>query len=185
MDTSVESVKKHYKLRLCILTIMTLVLGVVLLINPKSSLNILAIVFAIMLIAFAAAAILQFFLGDESRKIYDHQFVLAALAIASAVFLLKNTELMWSLLGILNSGIFMALAGYQIQITFVQFRKSFRNWWLALIFALIFIGFGIYTLTLPGEASQDYVNIYGALLIISAVINVGSFFTFNSISVEK
>lgn len=182
MDTSVGSVKKYYKLRLSILAIVSLVLGVVLLINPKSSLNILAIVIAIILFALAAAAILQFLLGDESRKIYEHQFVLAALAIASAVFLLKNMGLMWSLLGILNAGIFMAMAGYQIQITFVQLKKSFQNWWLALIFALLFIGFGIYTLTLPGEASRDYVHIYGTLLIIAAVINAGSFFTFNATS---
>lgn len=179
MDTSVESVKQHYKLRLGVLAAVSLVLGVLLLINPKSSLNIIAIVIAIILFAFAVAAILQFFFANETRKIYEHQFVLAALTIAAAVFLLKNIELIWSLLGIFNATIFKAMAGYQIQIAFVQVKKSFQSWWFSLIFAAIFIGFGIYALTLPAEASLEYVNIYGTLLIISAVINACSFFTFN------
>ena len=163
---------KKINLDYVIKAVVMVVIGVVLAVWTKASLNIVARALAALLFAIGAVFVLTYLFKKERTFVISGGLVAGILIAAVGGWIFVNpgkfTDFIPKLFGIfiMVSG----LGNLWQTISLVRFKS--RAWWVSLLIALVTAGLGAFLFFNPTNAKEIAVTLIGAFLIVDGATNL-------------
>ena len=146
-----------------------LVLGVVLLLFPEQTLNIVTRIIASVLIIFAAINIIQFVINKDERFSADYFYlILSIVGIGVAISMLVSPNWIIAVINIVV-GIVLIVNGIGNFSTTIRIRKDDRIWWAFSIVPIITFILGFVIMANPIGMAKFMTRIEGLSLIADAI----------------
>ncbi len=149
-------------------SIITLVLGLILIIEPLKSVQLITIGIAVVLMAIGLVQIYFYIRSNRVEKMTSLSLVLGVMLLAIGLyFMLNSTKLGELITGIL--GIFVCIkALFKIQYAF-NLKGISSKWKYNLIAGLLYLSFGIIIILNPLESLELFLRIVGGFLIAGSI----------------
>ncbi|MCH4191911.1 MAG: DUF308 domain-containing protein [Butyrivibrio sp.] len=152
--------------------IICIAVGLILLFLPGVTMAILCKALAVLLIVAGAAMIISYLINKDTSIGYSAMFAVGLLIAIIGVWIFMKPEVFISLIPLI-AGVIIVINGVTNFAQAISLaRVSYGRWWLALVFALITIGLGIYLIFKPLSAVEIAVRIIGVILVYDGVSNV-------------
>ena len=152
-----------------ITSVLWILLGVILLVFPGESLDTLARILGIIVIAFGVLeAVISFVSGGAAG--YFGVGVGVILVILGLVIVIRP-DILISLLPVI-SGIIIGLHGIASLVNSFQLIGKDKYWWVGLIFSILTVAFGALLLFRARDAANTVARIVGILMIVSSVFHM-------------
>ena len=146
-----------------------LVLGVVLLLFPEQTLNIVTRIIASVLIIFAAINIIQFVINKDERFSADYFYlILSIVGIGVAISMLVSPTWIIAVINVVV-GILLIVNGIGNFSTTIRIRKDDRIWWAFSIVPIITFILGFVIMANPIGMAKFMTRIEGLSLIADAI----------------
>jgi len=152
--------------------IICVAVGLILLFLPGVTMTILCKALAVLLIVAGAAMIISYVINKDNSIGYSAMFAVGLLIAIIGVWIFMKPDVFISLIPLI-AGVIIVINGVTNFAQAISLaRASYGRWWLALVFALITIGLGVYLIFRPLSAVELAVRIIGAILVYDGVSNV-------------
>ena len=163
---------KKFKLHNVATALIMIGIGLLLVLWPGASLDIMAKALASLLILVGAIFVIAYFLRKERGFVAYGEFGFGILVAAIGVWIFFNSKGFTSFIPKLF-GVFIVVSGLgNLGQTFTLIKKKAKTWWLSLIIAFITVSLGGFLLYKPADASVITVTLIGAFLIVDGVTNL-------------
>lgn len=165
---NLKTIKNTY----LILTICSIIVGVVLLIWPQIGVNVLCRVYGIFLIVYGLAKLYGYFSKDIFQLAFQHDFGLGIVSVILGIVFIARTQIVVEYLSICI-GIFMLIdAALKIQTAIDAKKFGISSWWLILTIAIVVAVTGALLLFAPFETGSVLVRIMGLSICIDGIMNL-------------
>jgi hypothetical protein len=162
---------KRYRKTCLISSIATLILGVVLMMEPASSLKIITLIIGLMTLITGCFWIYDYIKAPQEEKMISKSLLLGLVSACVGVYLIINTE---SLVNFIT--VIIGLTITIKSIVKLQFAVNIRNfsttWKYNLVFALLGITLGILLLANPFKGAEVFFRIIGVVMIVGSVMEL-------------
>lgn len=162
---------KKYRKTCLISSIATLILGVVLMMEPANSLKIITMIIGIMTLIIGCFWVFDYIKSTPEEKMISKSLLLGVIASGVGLYLIINTQSLIKFITILI-GITICIKS----IVKLQFAINIRNfstaWKYNLVFSLLGITLGVLLLANPFESAQTFLRIIGVVMIIGSVMEL-------------
>ncbi len=163
---------KKLKLDYVIKAVVMVVIGVILAVWSKASLDFMARALAVLLIVIGAVFIISYFVKKERTFIISGGLAAGIIVAAIGGWIFVNPGTFTDFIPKLF-GIFILVSGLgNLWQTISLIRYKSRAWWFSLIIAIGTIAIGGYLLFNPTSAKEIAVTLIGAFLIIDGATNL-------------
>lgn len=169
MNTIVSPERKMQR-QLALLSVLTLAFGLLFVINPALSLDIVTTVSAIVLFIIGALQTFAFFQARFEDRLLGNQLAIAFIAFALGAFLLAQKNTITMAITLVSAAVFFFHGGLHLQFTLISYRSRVRNWWLMFLFSLIALIGGVYALVQMSQLDL-YVRILGIFMLAVALMD--------------
>lgn len=162
---------KRYRKTCLISSIATLILGVVLMMEPASSLKIITLIIGLMTLITGCFWIYDYIKASQEEKMISKSLLLGLVSACVGIYLIINTE---SLVNFIT--VIIGLTITIKSIVKLQFAVNIRNfsatWKYNLVFSLLGITLGILLLANPFKGAEIFFRIIGVVMIIGSVMEL-------------
>ncbi len=163
-----KAIKWNYVIEALIM----IAIGVVLIVWPQGSLEIMAKALAILLILVGVVLVVSYIVHKERTFVVSGGLALGLVVAAIGVWIFLNPSPFIDFIPKLF-GLFIVVGGiFNLVQTISLIRVSYPNWWLSMIFALVTIIMGGILLFNTKFAENILVTIIGSFLVFDGVTNV-------------
>jgi len=128
---------------MALLAAISILLGLVLLIFPKVSQNIIIYTFGGILCVLGIANIIVYFQKDIKEGLIGKNFAFGILAFAAGVFIIARPMFLINIITLIFGVVVIIGGAYKIQIAMDLLRMNNKKWYFFLVFAIIMITLGI------------------------------------------
>lgn len=164
----IKIVKSAYS----ILVVSLVILGLVLLIWPKTTLEVICKIFGIILIICGMIKMLGYFTKDMFQLAFQHDLGLGIVSIIVGFVMLFRTVPMLEVVST-GIGIFILIdAALKIQTAIDAKRFGIQRWWVILSIALVVTIVGILLITIPFQATEIITRLIGINLCLDGFLNL-------------
>lgn len=146
--------------------------GLLLICKPDTSLTVVGITAAIMMIVFGIIKIIGYFSKDLYRLAFEYDLAFGVLLIALGIIELVNPGTMMLMLCTTLGIAALADGLFKIQIAIKAKPFGIDRWWIILLLAVITAGIGITLLLNPGAAANTLMILLGVALMIDGALNL-------------
>ncbi len=147
-------------------------IGLLLVLWPGASLDIMAKALAALLILVGAIFIIAYFFRKDKGFVVYGEFGLGIVLAAVGVWIFFNSRGFTNFIPKLF-GVFIVVSGLgNLGQTFTLIKKKAKTWWLSFIIAIVTVFLGGFLLYKPADASVITVTLIGAFLIVDGVTNL-------------
>lgn len=164
---------RHIKTGTFLLSIVYLVLGLLLLIMPETSLLWICYAFGAVVLLTGVVCLIQY------ARLHGHGFaapfllVSGVITIALGIFTLLRPEVVASVLPIVF-GIFILVDGCNRIASGIELaRQKGHKWWVLVLLGVFSIAVGIFLIWRPFEIAVSLVMLCGVLLVVEGALNLG------------
>jgi len=126
-----------------LLATISILLGLVLLIFPKVSQNIIIYTFGGILCLLGIVNIIIYFQKDIKEGLIGKNFAFGLLAFAGGVYIISRPMFLINVITIIFGIVVIIGGAYKIQIAFDLLRMNNKKWYFFLVFAVVMITLGI------------------------------------------
>ena len=165
------SIFKELKKIYFIGAILSIVLGIVLLFFPQTTLLTICYAFAFILAIVGVGYIFTYIKSDTLKTYQRNDFVVGLTYLVLAIFVSLKTELIISLLPVLLG---LAIIIVKLQHAFDLMRVKFSNWWSILLIAISSAAIGLYLVIHPFSAAATMVRVIGIAAIWNGIADIGT-----------
>lgn len=159
------------------ISVLSLVLGVILIVKPDISMETIGIVLGVIMIVFGAVKLVGYFSKDLFRLAFEYDLAAGILMILIGTVLVSNParalEFFCTVLGILV----LADGLFKIQISIDSKRFGIRLWWLILSAAIITGALGLALIFAPEESVRVMTVLLGVTLLCDGILNISTMLT--------
>ena len=167
-----ESLLKKVKANTILSSLLCAALGLVLVIWPDISMQIVCIAIGAVLILCGVIRLFGFFLNHDGSVYTQGNLVMGIVLVVVGIWIVATPGKVLAIIPIIV-GILIVIHGVNnIQQTITLCRGKYSMWWLALIMAILTIGFGVLLITRPFAALDTVVMLIGIFLIYDGLSNV-------------
>lgn len=167
-----ESLLKKVKANTILSSLLCAALGLVLVIWPDISMQIVCIAIGAVLILCGAIRLFGFFLNHDGSVYMQGNLVMGIVLVVVGIWIVATPGKVLAIIPIIV-GILIVIHGVNnIQQTITLCKGKYSMWWLALIMALLTIGLGVLLITRPFAALDTVVMLIGVFLIYDGLSNV-------------
>jgi uncharacterized membrane protein HdeD (DUF308 family) len=167
-----ESILKKVKANTILSSLLCAALGLVLVIWPDISMQIVCIAIGAVLILCGVIRLFGFFLNHDGSVYTQGNLVMGIVLVVVGIWIVATPGKVLAIIPIIV-GILIVIHGVNnIQQTITLCKGKYPMWWLALIMALLTIGLGILLITRPFAALDTVVMLIGFFLIYDGLSNV-------------
>ncbi len=162
---------KSYKRNRIVFSIFELIIGIILLVWPGTSLTIMCQCIGAFL-AIGGVVNLVMFIRDHDSALKGVQFALGIIMVFIGVLIFQNPG---GLVGLIPTaiGILVVISGIaNLGETIALTRQSYGRWWMSLLGALLTIVFGAILITRAFGISAMITRVVGAFVVYDAVSNL-------------
>lgn len=154
--------------------ILSILLGIVLLFFPQTTLLTICYAFALILGVVGIGYIFTYIKSDTLKTYQRNDFVVGLTYLVLAVFVSLKTELVISLLPILLGLSIIISSIVKLQHAFDLMRVKFNGWWWVLLIAVSSAAIGLYLVVHPFTAAATMVRVIGIAAIWNGVADIGT-----------
>ena len=159
------------------ISVLSLVLGVILIVKPDISMKTVGTVLGVIMIAFGIVKLVGYFSKDLFRLAFEYDLAAGILMILIGTVLVSNParalEFFCTVLGILV----LADGLFKIQISIDSKRFGIRLWWLILTAAIITGALGVALIFAPEESVRVMTVLLGVTLLCDGILNISTMLT--------
>lgn len=167
-----ESLLKKVKANTILSSLLCAALGLVLVIWPDISMQIVCIAIGAVLILCGVIRLFGFFLNHDGSVYTQGNLVMGIVLVVVGIWIVATPGKVLAIIPIIV-GILIVIHGVNnIQQTITLCKGKYSMWWLALIMAILTIGFGVLLITRPFAALDTVVMLIGIFLIYDGMSNV-------------
>ena len=167
-----ESLLKKVKANTILSSLLCAALGLVLVIWPDISMQIVCIAIGAVLILCGVIRLFGFFLNHDGSVYTQGNLVMGIVLVVVGIWIVATPGKVLAIIPIIV-GILIVIHGVNnIQQTITLCKGKYSMWWLALIMAILTIGFGVLLITRPFAALDTVVKLIGIFLIYDGLSNV-------------
>lgn len=163
-----SDIQKH----LFIIGLVDLIFGLLFIINPNLSLDIVVNVSAVLLLVLGCLQLFSFVRAEESDRATGNNLGISLVCLFFGIFLFTKTIQIEEILSIVLLILLFYQAGIHLQLTIMRFRSKEDYWWAHLLISLVAMGFGIIR-----PMMEKQLIISGIVLVILALLNALSILT--------
>lgn len=167
-----ESLLKKVKANTILSSLLCAALGLVLVIWPDISMQIVCIAIGAVLILCGVIRLFGFFHNHDGSVYTQGNLVMGIVLVVVGIWIVATPGKVLAIIPIIV-GILIVIHGVNnIQQTITLCKGKYSMWWLALIMAILTIGFGVLLITRPFAALDTVVMLIGIFLIYDGLSNV-------------
>lgn len=175
---------RNMKVSYLLAAILYIGFGLVLLIWPKTTGDIICFAFGMILLVYGAITIISFFVHDSRLGSYRFDLVIGIVAAALGILFLVKPDFVL--------GIFPVILGLYIIIDAclnlkrgLELRQmAYERWWIVLALSLVSAGLGVLILLRPGMTAEVLIMVIGGVLIYNGLADLWSLFMLGRIGKE-
>lgn len=154
--------------------ILFILLGIVLLFFPQTTLLTICYAFALILGIVGIGYIFTYIKSDTLKTYQRNDFVTGLTYLVLAVFVSLKTELIISLLPVLLGLAIIISSIVKLQHAFDLMRVKFTGWWSVLLISLSSAAIGLYLVIHPFAAATTMVRVIGIAAIWNGITDIGT-----------
>lgn len=167
-----ESLLKKVKANTILSSLLCAALGLVLVIWPDISMQIVCIAIGAVLILCGVIRLFGFFLNHDGSVYTQGNLVMGIVLVVVGIWIVATPGKVLVIIPIIV-GILIVIHGVNnIQQTITLCKGKYSMWWLALIMAILTIGLGVLLIIRPFAALDTVVMLIGFFLIYDGLSNV-------------
>lgn len=168
------SIFKELKRIYFIGAILYILLGIVLLFFPQTTLLTICYAFACILGVIGIGYIVTYIRSDTLKTYQRNDFVVGLTYLVLAIFIALKTEIIISLLPVLLGLAFIISSIVKLQHALDLMQVKFKNWWVVLLIALSSAALGLYLIIHPFAAAATMVRVIGIAAIWNGITDIGT-----------
>ena len=162
-------------------SVLYLLFGIVMLFFPGLVITSVCYLVGIMFLFVGVSGIVMYMKTEIKTAFTSFTLVMSIIFGAFGVYVLLNPEAFASFLPLVM-GIFLLVDSVsKLSMAFDLKKFEYQNWWQMLIVAFILLGCGLLLVFNPFEALVVSVQIIGAILIVDAVSNIFTIYSYSKI----
>lgn len=154
--------------------ILYILLGIVLLFFPQTTLLTICYAFALILGIAGVGYIVTYIRSDTLKTYQRNDFVVGLTYLVLAAFVACKTEIIISLLPVLLGLAIIISSIVKLQHALDLMRVKFTNWWLVLLIAISSAAIGLYLIIHPFAAANTMVRVIGIATIWNGITDIGT-----------
>lgn len=162
---------KRTKLAYSILSIVLIVIGIYLIIQPQTALLTVCRVLGVVLMFYGIIRILGYFSHDMYQLAFQFDLAMGIFLLVAGCIFLFRTEWIAELIPAFIGVIVLIDAVFKIQTSLDAKRFGISKWWLILILAVIAGALGAMLLVIPLKVVEFVMVLIGINLVIDGVLN--------------
>ncbi len=152
-------------------SVLTLILGLVLLIAPDASLKFITFIIALFAILMGVFQLVEYLRMPRENKIMSLSLILGIIFLAVGIFLMLNLTALVTFITLMM-GIFVAVKSvFKIQFAF-NLRELSDKWKYNLVVGLVGMTLGVLLIFNPFGSAATFLRIIGLVLAISSIIEL-------------
>lgn len=156
-----KSLKMNYSLS----AVVCVILGIVLLVWPGQSTDLVCMVLGIVLAGFGLIQIILYLVTKEKTVVSHGMMMLGIVLAVIGIWIIVKPGTIKQLIPV-TIGILIVIHGGHNAVQSIELKKmNYDNWWVALLLAVLTIGLGVVLICNPFTVLDMAVRIIGAFLI--------------------
>ena len=167
---------KEFRKSYILVSALYVVLGVVLLFWPTTSIKMICFGLAIAMIVLGITYGVIYFTKDNLSGLLQMDLVIGIICLAFGIFILLNPAFLASVLPFAMGIILLLGAVVKLQSAINMKRLNFSKWYLVLICALLIVALGIVLLCNPFQSERLMILYIGGCLVLDGLTNLVSLF---------
>ena len=148
------------------------ILGVVLIVWNKPSVNVVSRAFGILLIVSGIVKLIGYFSGDLYQLAFQYDLAFGILLLALGVVMLVRTNITMNFICLMMGISILADALFKVQTALDSRRFGLSQWWLTLTFAVITGIIGIVLIYRTSVQGSVLIPMQGAALLAEGILNL-------------
>lgn len=162
---------KRYRKTCFISAISTLILGVVLMMEPAASLKIITVIIGLMCLIIGAFWIFDYIKASREEKMISKSLLLGIISAGIGLYLVINTESLVNFITLIIGITLCIKSIVKLQFS-INIRGFSKTWKYNLLFSLLGLTLGILLLINPFSGAQMFFRIVGIVMIIGSIIEL-------------
>ena len=176
---------KKIKMYTLMVSLLYVIMGLIMLLNPQFIIDAVNYIVGVFILLFGVIYLIRFIGKKDFNSLSKFNLLAGLLCIGFGIYILVNPTLLSSIIPF-ACGMLLLVDGLSKLKEAFEFKKyDYTRWWIALIIALIFIGFGIFMIFKAFAVSKVIIQIIGGILIIDALSDIWSYFCYKKYTPKK
>lgn len=167
---------RNMKVSYLLAAILYIAFGLVLLIWPKTTGDIICLIFGLILLVYGAITIISFFVHDSRQGVYRFELVLGIVAAALGLLFLLNPSFVLNIFPVILGIYIVVDAILNLKRALDLKQMEYGRWWIALILALVAMALGLLILIRPGFIADFIIMVIGGVLIYNGLADLWGIF---------
>lgn len=160
-------------------SILYLAFGIIMLFFPSVIVKSVCYLVGIMFLFVGVSGVVMYIKADLKTSFTSFTLVMSIIFGAFGVYVLLNPEAFASFFPLVM-GIFLLVDSIsKLSMAFDLKKFEYKNWWQMLIIAFLILGCGLLLLFNPFEAVKLSVQVIGAILIVDAISNIFTIYSYS------
>jgi len=175
---------KKIKMYTLLVSLLYVIMGLIMLLNPGFILDAVNYIVGILILLYGVIYIARFLSKNTFNTLSKFSLLAGLLCVTFGIYILLNPTLLSSIIPF-AAGMLLLVDGLGKFKDAMAFKKvNYKRWWIGLIVAVIFIGFGIYMILNAFNVSKLIIRIIGAILIVDAISDLWVYFCYKKYPVK-
>lgn len=166
----IDNAKKSEK-KMMLTSLVTLILGIILAIDPEGSLKMLTAVIGILFMIAGGFSVFNFFRKDKADRFSNSSLVVGILMLSGGLYLALNTESLVSFITIVIGISLFIKSLFKIQFALID-KKFSDKWKYNLIVGLLTMTLAILLISNPFGSTATFLRIIGIVLVAVSVVEI-------------
>lgn len=165
-------VEKRMKTKLLLLSVLGILIGIVLIAFPETTMITVGYVFAGCLIILGIVYIIAYFKKDIMEAYYQHDLVIGLVLILIAVCSILKVVMLIELIPVIMGILVFTNGIIKLQHAIDLKRANFRGWVYVLVFASLCMVIGIILLAEPFETIKLFMRLIGVGFVFGGITDI-------------
>lgn len=167
-----EKILRKVKANVVVSSLLCVVLGLVLVIWPGMSMQIVCVAIGVVLILTGVLKIAEYFISKDGSLYGQTNLIFGIVLTVVGIWIAVKPEKVLAIIPIIV-GIVIVLHGvHKLQQSVTLCKSQYDKWWLALILGILTVGFGVLLIGNPFAALDTVVMLIGCFLIYDGISNI-------------
>lgn len=159
---------KRCEKNMLISTVITLVLGIVLLFEPGGSIKVITGIIATLFLIIGVLQLIDYFKQSKLEKMMSLSLILGLILSGIGIFLFFNIESLVNFITTIIGVSIIIKSLFKLQFAF-NLKGISEKWFYNLIVGLVGVGLGVLLLVNPFESAELFLRIIGGILAVGSI----------------
>ncbi|MBC5736235.1 DUF308 domain-containing protein [Lawsonibacter sp. NSJ-52] len=175
---------KNMKVSFLLASVLYIALGLVLLIWPGISRDLICLSFGLLLLIYGIITIISFFVHDSRLGTFRFELILGIVAAAAGLLFLIKPEFVKSVIPVVL-GIYIIIdALLNLKRSLELHSLQYGRWWVILVLSLVSVALGVLILFRPGMTADVLIMVIGGVFVYNGLSDLWSIFKISRITKE-